>query len=128
MVELGAELRAPLTLHNGDGPAVTVSTFTACTTMSVHLPALTPHQRYTPSRNLFPRRAMHHGCVAAPTKAGGKRRVVADIAKLTIGREEYYTRELATDHQAYCPATASPQAGGTALAPPCWGCRAKHRG
>jgi hypothetical protein len=27
--------------------------------------------------------------------------VVADIAKLSIGREEYYTRELATDHQAY---------------------------
>jgi hypothetical protein len=34
-----------------------------------------------------------------PTKAGGKRRVVADIAKLSVGREEYYTRELATDHQ-----------------------------
>jgi conjugative relaxase-like TrwC/TraI family protein len=27
--------------------------------------------------------------------------VVADIAKLSVGREEYYTRELATDHQAY---------------------------
>jgi len=27
--------------------------------------------------------------------------VVADIAKLTIGREEYYTRELATDHEQY---------------------------
>jgi conjugative relaxase-like TrwC/TraI family protein len=27
--------------------------------------------------------------------------VVADIAKLAVGREEYYTRELATDHQAY---------------------------
>ena len=27
--------------------------------------------------------------------------MVADIAKLTVGREEYYTRELATDHQAY---------------------------
>jgi conjugative relaxase-like TrwC/TraI family protein len=27
--------------------------------------------------------------------------VVADIAKLTMGREEYYTRELATDHQQY---------------------------
>jgi conjugative relaxase-like TrwC/TraI family protein len=26
---------------------------------------------------------------------------VADIAKLSVGREEYYTRELATDHQAY---------------------------
>jgi conjugative relaxase-like TrwC/TraI family protein len=27
--------------------------------------------------------------------------VVADIAKLSVGREEYYTRELATDHQTY---------------------------
>jgi conjugative relaxase-like TrwC/TraI family protein len=27
--------------------------------------------------------------------------VVADVAKLAVGREEYYTRELATDHQAY---------------------------
>jgi conjugative relaxase-like TrwC/TraI family protein len=37
----------------------------------------------------------------APTKAGGKRRVVADIAKLSVGREAYYTRELATDHEQY---------------------------
>jgi conjugative relaxase-like TrwC/TraI family protein len=27
--------------------------------------------------------------------------VVADIAKLSVGREEYYTRELAIDHEAY---------------------------
>jgi TrwC relaxase len=27
--------------------------------------------------------------------------VVADIAKLAVGREEYYTRELATDHEQY---------------------------
>jgi hypothetical protein len=27
--------------------------------------------------------------------------VVAGIAKLTVGREEYYTRELATDHEEY---------------------------
>ena len=26
--------------------------------------------------------------------------MVADIAKLSVGREEYYTRELATDHEA----------------------------
>ena len=26
---------------------------------------------------------------------------MADIAKLTVGREECYTRELATDHEAY---------------------------
>jgi conjugative relaxase-like TrwC/TraI family protein len=44
---------------------------------------------------------MHHGCVVAPMKAGGSGGVVADIAKLTVGREAYYTRELATDHEAY---------------------------
>jgi conjugative relaxase-like TrwC/TraI family protein len=27
--------------------------------------------------------------------------VVADVAKLSVGREEYYTRELATDHETY---------------------------
>jgi conjugative relaxase-like TrwC/TraI family protein len=37
----------------------------------------------------------------APTTAGGKQRVVADIAKLSVGREAYYTRELATDHEQY---------------------------
>jgi TrwC relaxase len=26
---------------------------------------------------------------------------MADIAKLSVGREEYYTRELATDHEQY---------------------------
>src|SRR5215213_7829670 len=41
------------------------------------------------------------GALLAPTKAGRERRVVADIAKLSIGREEYYTRELATDHEQY---------------------------
>jgi conjugative relaxase-like TrwC/TraI family protein len=37
----------------------------------------------------------------APTTARRQRQVVADIAKLSAGREEYYTRELATDHEAY---------------------------
>jgi conjugative relaxase-like TrwC/TraI family protein len=45
---------------------------------------------------------MHHGCVRSRQRrreAGAG--VVADIAKLSVGREEYYTRELATDHEAY---------------------------
>jgi conjugative relaxase-like TrwC/TraI family protein len=29
--------------------------------------------------------------------------VVADVAKLAVGREDYYTRELAADHEAYLP-------------------------
>jgi conjugative relaxase-like TrwC/TraI family protein len=37
----------------------------------------------------------------APTTAGGNSGVVADIAKLSVGREAYYTRELATDHEQY---------------------------
>jgi len=44
---------------------------------------------------------MHHGCVARANEGGRKPQVVADIAKLSMGREEYYTRELATDHEAY---------------------------
>ena len=45
---------------------------------------------------------MHQGCVRSrQRRRGGERRVVADIAKLSVGREEYYTRELATDHQQY---------------------------
>jgi conjugative relaxase-like TrwC/TraI family protein len=53
------------------------------------------------SPNHFPRRACTRGALLAPTKAGGTRRVVADIAKLSVGREAYYTRELATDHEQY---------------------------
>jgi conjugative relaxase-like TrwC/TraI family protein len=45
---------------------------------------------------------MHQGCVARANEDGeGAVGVVADIAKLTVGREDYYTRELATDHEAY---------------------------
>ena len=50
--------------------------------------------------------AMHQGCVARANEGGeGSGGVVADIAKLSMGREEYYTRELATDHERICPAT-----------------------
>jgi hypothetical protein len=44
---------------------------------------------------------MHQGAFAGPRRRGGRGRVVADVAKLSIGREEYYTRELASDHEAY---------------------------
>ena len=45
---------------------------------------------------------MHHGCVAGANAGGeGTGGVVADIAKLSVGREAYYTRELATDHEQY---------------------------
>jgi conjugative relaxase-like TrwC/TraI family protein len=37
----------------------------------------------------------------APTAARRQQQVVADVAKLTVGRQDYYTRELATDHQQY---------------------------
>ena len=53
--------------------------------------------------------------------------MVADIAKLSVGREAYSTHELATDHEAYLSGHGeSPGrwygAGATGL-----GCRAKHR-
>jgi hypothetical protein len=45
---------------------------------------------------------MHHGCVGGADGGGkGCGGVVADIAKLSVGREAYYTRELATDHEQY---------------------------
>jgi conjugative relaxase-like TrwC/TraI family protein len=45
---------------------------------------------------------MHQGCVAGANEGEeGSGGVVADIAKLSMGREEYYTRELATDHEQY---------------------------
>jgi TrwC relaxase len=45
---------------------------------------------------------MHQGCVCSrQRRREGSGGVVADIAKLSVGREEYYTRELATDHEAY---------------------------
>jgi hypothetical protein len=56
---------------------------------------------------------MHQGCVAGANEGG---REVAgwwpDIAKLSVGREEYYTRELATQHhgfQRYGPSPDRPQ-------------------
>src|SRR5215212_9689300 len=52
--------------------------------------------------NHFPRRAVHHGCVRwRQRRREGSGGVVADIAKLSVGREAYYTRELATDHEQY---------------------------
>jgi conjugative relaxase-like TrwC/TraI family protein len=45
---------------------------------------------------------MHHGAFAGGNDSGeGSGGVVADIAKLSVGREAYYTRELATDHETY---------------------------
>jgi conjugative relaxase-like TrwC/TraI family protein len=40
-------------------------------------------------------------CAHANDGEEGSGGVVADIAKLSVGREEYYTRELATDHEQY---------------------------
>jgi conjugative relaxase-like TrwC/TraI family protein len=41
------------------------------------------------------------GAFARANDGGEGAAVVADIAKLSVGREGYYTRELATDHEAY---------------------------
>ena len=44
--------------------------------------------------------------------------VVADVAKLSVGREAYYTRELATDHEQYLSRHGESRHGGTALEHP----------
>jgi hypothetical protein len=45
---------------------------------------------------------MHQRCVRSRQRSRrGAATVVADIAKLSVGREEYYLRELAADHEAY---------------------------
>jgi hypothetical protein len=44
---------------------------------------------------------MHPGAFARANDGGRKQRVVADIVKLSVGREAYHTRELATDHEQY---------------------------
>jgi conjugative relaxase-like TrwC/TraI family protein len=45
---------------------------------------------------------MHQGCVRwRQRRREGSSGVVADIAKLSVGREAYYTNELATDHEQY---------------------------
>jgi hypothetical protein len=45
---------------------------------------------------------MHQGCVRLRQRGWeGSGGVVADIAELSVGREAYYTCELATDHQQY---------------------------
>ena len=43
--------------------------------------------------------------------------MVADIAKLSVGREEYYTRELAENHEEYLSGHGESRAAGTAPAP-----------
>jgi hypothetical protein len=43
---------------------------------------------------------MHQGCVRSrQRRRGGRGRVVADVAKLTVGREDYYLCELADNHE-----------------------------
>jgi hypothetical protein len=88
------------------------------------MPVAVPHY---PRPAIFSEEQCTKGAFLAPTKAGGERRVVVDIAKLSVGREEYYTRELATDHEQYLSGHGeSPGrwygAGASGL-----GWRAKHR-
>jgi conjugative relaxase-like TrwC/TraI family protein len=52
---------------------------------------------------------MHQGCVRWRQRRGeGSGGVVADIAKLSVGQEAYYTRELATDHEQYLSGHGEP--------------------
>ena len=67
---------------------------------------------------------MHHRCVRSRQRRRGSGEVMADIAKLSVGRG-YYTRELATDHEAYLSGYGEVRSGGTAPAPGPWGWRRK---
>jgi hypothetical protein len=72
---------------------------------------------------------MHHRCVRSrqrrrEERSGGGRHRQADGGQ---GRSLTPASWPPTTKRT-CPATASPQAAGTAPAPPRWGCRAKHRG
>jgi TrwC relaxase len=61
---------------------------------------------------------MHHGRVRwRQRRRGGSGGVVADIAKLSIGREAHYTRELATDHEQYLSGHGESPGRGDGAAP-----------
>jgi hypothetical protein len=84
--------------------------------------------RRTLTPNHFPRRALHQGCVAGPNDGEeGSGGVVADIAKLSVAGRPTTPVSWPPTTRRTCPVTVSPQAGGTALAPPAWGWRAKYR-
>ena len=69
---------------------------------------------------------MHQGCVAGVNEGGEGAAGWWPTSPSSVGREEYYTRELATDHEQYLSGHGESQAGGTARR--CsWACRAKHR-
>jgi conjugative relaxase-like TrwC/TraI family protein len=44
---------------------------------------------------------MHHGCIAVAGRGRRQAQVVVDVAKLSAGREAYYTREIAENHEEY---------------------------
>ena len=84
-----------------------------------------PRSLYAPPAII--RGAMHHGCVAGANEGG---RGAAgwwptSPSSRWAGRPTTPASGPPTTRRTY-PATASPQAAGTAPAPPAWGCRAKH--
>jgi hypothetical protein len=57
--------------------------------------------RYTQDRNLSEESDAPGVRSLARRGAGGRRGVVADVAKLAVGRQDYYTREIAQNHEEY---------------------------
>jgi hypothetical protein len=71
---------------------------------------------------------MHQGCVLAPTKAGrGAAGWWPTSPSCRWGGRPTTRASWPPTTNSTCPATASPQAAGTAPAPPPLACRAKHR-
>jgi hypothetical protein len=62
---------------------------------------------------------MRHGCVRWRQRRPGEGSggVVADIAKLSVGREGYYTRELAASHEEYLCSRVPPPSSSSSRHP-----------
>jgi hypothetical protein len=59
---------------------------------------------------------MHPWCIAGANEGEeAAARWVADVAKLSVGREDYYLRELATDHEQHLSGHGESRAGRTEL-------------
>jgi len=85
------------------------------------------HRRALRSTRNHLRRAMHHGCVLSRQR--GREAAAGwwptSPSSRWAGRSTTPASWPPTT-SSICPATVSPQAAGTAPAPPAWGCRAKH--
>jgi hypothetical protein len=111
-----------------------ISTDRTVSTREIHILLHAQYLASTPPRlvlslqTIFPRRAMHQGCVAGASEGGRGAAGWWPTSRSCrwAGRPTTPASWPPTTRRT-CPATVSPQAAGTAPAPLAWGCRAKHR-